>query len=129
MVLSHWLSNLLPGRFQYSLCRVVLMVAEQVAEAVEELNFQYSLCRVVLMVDATIDIQGAVQILSVLALSSRFDGHIRTTKKKRECWLFQYSLCRVVLMVLAFSLSSSQRVILSVLALSSRFDGRKAKVA
>ena len=62
------------SHFQYSLCRVVLMVDwfQRVWAAIS--NFQYSLCRVVLMV-----------------------------RDKAE-WLcqellFQYSLCRVVLMV------------------------------
>ena len=36
--------------FQYSLCRVVLMVALMAAEMVTTKHFQYSLCRVVLMV-------------------------------------------------------------------------------
>ena len=61
-------------------------------------SFQYSLCRVVLMVPFnqwTVDIPVE---LSVLALSSRFDGH-------------DSSYC---------ILSS---LYLSVLALSSRFDG------
>ena len=36
--------------FQYSLCRVVLMVALSVSGTAELAAFQYSLCRVVLMV-------------------------------------------------------------------------------
>ena len=62
--------------------------------------------------------------LSVLALSSRFDGHaiqkIAEGKKK----IFQYSLCRVVLMVFQRQQSGLRPAfLLSVLALSSRFDG------
>ena len=38
------------GDFQYSLCRVVLMVVVEVEIARYTNNFQYSLCRVVLMV-------------------------------------------------------------------------------
>ena len=37
-------------------------------------SFQYSLCRVVLMVAATVAMRLASYALSVLALSSRFDG-------------------------------------------------------
>ena len=63
--------------------------------------------------------------LSVLALSSRFDG-LRT---RRSQWLwrrvFQYSLCRVVLMVRGCIEDSDLVRTLSVLALSSRFDGRE----
>ena len=60
--------------FQYSLCRVVLMVAVPSVHSRSRVRFQYSLCRVVLMVSNA----------SPAAGSSRF---------------FQYSLCRVVLMV------------------------------
>ena len=40
--------------------------------------FQYSLCRVVLMVTEDIPLVKICRILSVLALSSRFDGLDRT---------------------------------------------------
>ena len=40
------------------------------------------------------------QQLSVLALSSRFDGHALLLSSIRKLNHFQYSLCRVVLMVL-----------------------------
>ena len=39
-------------------------------------DFQYSLCRVVLMVVCGRPAYGAIPCLSVLALSSRFDGQI-----------------------------------------------------
>ena len=89
-----------------------------------DVHFQYSLCRVVLMVTAAWSTPMAGWPLSVLALSSRFDG--RSAPSTRRPWLrlsvlalssrfdglfsflftsvyfiFQYSLCRVVLMVLA----------------------------
>ena len=38
------------GDFQYSLCRVVLMVTFDNHTAPADVDFQYSLCRVVLMV-------------------------------------------------------------------------------
>ena len=38
--------------------------------------------------------------LSVLALSSRFDGRVRGGRGLLQSRVFQYSLCRVVLMVL-----------------------------
>ena len=64
----------------------------------------------------------APHMLSVLALSSRFDG--RVTAAGGGGWiLFQYSLCRVVLMVDLSSCYSPVMLVLSVLALSSRFDG------
>ena len=62
-------------------------------------NFQYSLCRVVLMVAISEKWTAILALLSVLALSSRFDGRGSTRSKR----LWQT---------------------LSVLALSSRFDGR-----
>ena len=37
-------------------------------------DFQYSLCRVVLMVPRYASVLHSVPVLSVLALSSRFDG-------------------------------------------------------
>ena len=37
--------------------------------------------------------------LSVLALSSRFDGRINSVELQKRLIFFQYSLCRVVLMV------------------------------
>ena len=66
--------------------------------------FQYSLCRVVLMVVTTVALPSLVVALSVLALSSRFDG------------LPPRAAARATLG-------------LSVLALSSRFDGRTGKNA
>ncbi len=39
-----------PKNFQYSLCRVVLMVLAELRRMTGEGIFQYSLCRVVLMV-------------------------------------------------------------------------------
>ena len=60
--------------------------------------------------------------LSVLALSSRFDGPGITVQITR--WdIFQYSLCRVVLMVERVLFVELKTEKLSVLALSSRFDG------
>ena len=38
-------------------------------------------------------------LLSVLALSSRFDGRFDLVLHAAFSWFFQYSLCRVVLMV------------------------------
>ena len=38
--------------------------------------------------------------LSVLALSSRFDGQWTIPQSSWQNWDFQYSLCRVVLMVI-----------------------------
>ena len=65
--------------------------------------------------------------VSVLALSSRFDGRVRLRRASPQLALFQYSLCRVVLMVFdqAFARLTPEQV--SVLALSSRFDGRAEK--
>ena len=40
------------------------------------------------------------RLLSVLALSSRFDGHAADSRSRSWRQTFQYSLCRVVLMVL-----------------------------
>ena len=85
-------------RFQYSLCRVVLMVETEAQSAAIEYLFQYSLCRVVLMVVAN-SASGSSGSVSVLALSSRFDGLVFLVHACVSCWLFQYSLCRVVLMV------------------------------
>ena len=61
--------------------------------------------------------------LSVLALSSRFDGP-KPKQKKSSDRDFQYSLCRVVLMVMSSTFVFAASAELSVLALSSRFDGR-----
>ena len=60
--------------FQYSLCRVVLMVDCPQQYAAPVAVFQYSLCRVVLMVLLKSYDGKAIHALSVLALSSRFDG-------------------------------------------------------
>ena len=43
--------------FQYSLCRVVLMVIPPVHNLCHEFSFQYSLCRVVLMVLTLEDVE------------------------------------------------------------------------
>ena len=63
------------------------------------------------------------QTLSVLALSSRFDGPNVHYDDQGQL-AFQYSLCRVVLMVLTPHTVEVYWHHLSVLALSSRFDGR-----
>ena len=109
-------------RFQYSLCRVVLMVANAIG------RFRSLRPLSVLALSSRFDgrncMRASLRIrrLSVLALSSRFDGHPCAGPARAGC-IFQYSLCRVVLMVTSrssvFPFSSS----LSVLALSSRFDG------
>ena len=62
-------------------------------------------------------------ILSVLALSSRFDGLLQTISTAPMQEDFQYSLCRVVLMVDGRLRYQAAFELLSVLALSSRFDG------
>ena len=61
--------------------------------------------------------------VSVLALSSRFDGHPSPWTLIGDDLKFQYSLCRVVLMVAARGISKNASENVSVLALSSRFDG------
>ena len=86
--------------FQYSLCRVVLMVIGGNGLGSGGLGFQYSLCRVVLMVDLSDDQLDVLISLSVLALSSRFDGLVCPAARHAAASL-------------------------SVLALSSRFDGRR----
>ena len=86
------------AHFQYSLCRVVLMVTHCTSITAVNAIFQYSLCRVVLMVVQKLLRQGPRWTLSVLALSSRFDG-----RSRQSCAVPAHSL--------------------SVLALSSRFDG------
>ena len=60
--------------FQYSLCRVVLMVVISTSPLSGARMFQYSLCRVVLMVGRLRSRRGGHDSVSVLALSSRFDG-------------------------------------------------------
>ena len=60
--------------FQYSLCRVVLMVEMLGKMRGGWAVFQYSLCRVVLMVPTRRSTSCLRIRLSVLALSSRFDG-------------------------------------------------------
>ena len=47
-------------------------------------HFQYSLCRVVLMVHPLRPIPTPTNALSVLALSSRFDGPVGNPKKSAE---------------------------------------------
>ena len=53
------------------------MVEGSGEHAIPWLRFQYSLCRVVLMVSSVPVRISAVQVLSVLALSSRFDGLVQ----------------------------------------------------
>ena len=111
--------------------------------------FQYSLCRVVLMVYSGCPLSTSTTSVSVLALSSRFDGPRARQAEEAETFVsvlalssrfdgrkihylclaaltFQYSLCRVVLMVTACLSGIGKRSPVSVLALSSRFDGRLA---
>ena len=64
--------------------------------------------------------------LSVLALSSRFDGRVVVVAIVNRDPYFQYSLCRVVLMVTVLAPTCGTLFGLSVLALSSRFDGLMA---
>ena len=86
--------------FQYSLCRVVLMVhCKRTLDYLSVCVFQYSLCRVVLMVICRFKAHHPMRWLSVLALSSRFDGRGCAPAPKQHGRGFQYSLCRVVLMV------------------------------
>ena len=61
-------------------------------------------------------------VVSVLALSSRFDGP-GSLSEATTAGQFQYSLCRVVLMVASSVLTCAVTSAVSVLALSSRFDG------
>ena len=67
-----------------------------------------------------------IHAVSVLALSSRFDGLITGSGSPALSALFQYSLCRVVLMVYCLTSYSKYLASVSVLALSSRFDGQSA---
>ena len=72
-------SAVLPAQlrlFQYSLCRVVLMVASDPRAGQGSRQFQYSLCRVVLMVVVVLRLHVFLSSVSVLALSSRFDGPV-----------------------------------------------------
>ena len=75
------------------------MVSFSVAMNVPVEDFQYSLCRVVLMVNIRTDRDARANNLSVLALSSRFDGQPVLAYRPATQHIFQYSLCRVVLMV------------------------------
>ena len=61
--------------------------------------------------------------VSVLALSSRFDGLAQLFLPPPPPTGFQYSLCRVVLMVEWIRITKRKDAKVSVLALSSRFDG------
>ena len=72
-------------------------------------TFQYSLCRVVLMVDVVEWDEFFLSELSVLALSSRFDGLWSLTERTLLGNSFQYSLCRVVLMVSSHGRSTGRR--------------------
>ena len=126
MVIVHPDQTVLLAHFQYSLCRVVLMVIDRTGKYRGTYVFQYSLCRVVLMVSVMRYFTMLLLLLSVLALSSRFDGQpanlsnniniklsvlalssrfdgpaMRTSSSTCSIY-FQYSLCRVVLMVLRY---------------------------
>ena len=72
--------------FQYSLCRVVLMVSHILPFLkMDGELFQYSLCRVVLMVFGVAACFSAAHCLSVLALSSRFDGPGWIISRRMRC--------------------------------------------
>ena len=75
------------------------------------------------MVSLSLVCTSATKPLSVLALSSRFDGRNVLFVDYRNSLAFQYSLCRVVLMVFCPHRARCSAKWLSVLALSSRFDG------
>ena len=84
--------------FQYSLCRVVLMVNPAMGNSSLSSIFQYSLCRVVLMVEdgsllARIVVNFQYSLCRVVLMVAT--GSVVDT----TATLFQYSLCRVVLMV------------------------------
>ena len=86
--------------FQYSLCRVVLMVLY----VREHRSVPFTLS--VLALSSRFDGPSQLHVyfwpspvLSVLALSSRFDGPATVSFHCRRLGFFQYSLCRVVLMV------------------------------
>ena len=66
---------------------------------------------------------GYALAVSVLALSSRFDGQLTGRSLTMSHGKFQYSLCRVVLMVTMHMSYQRRGIRVSVLALSSRFDG------
>ena len=75
------------------------------------------------MVEGTLAASLLCRSLSVLALSSRFDGLYHLDNIFFIPSSFQYSLCRVVLMVSLKRRDDETENQLSVLALSSRFDG------
>ena len=86
--------------------------------------FQYSLCRVVLMVVCSDKVTPDLAVVSVLALSSRFDGPLA---------IYRHLTHQAPVSVLALSSRFDGRFVhgtyrragkVSVLALSSRFDGR-----
>ena len=108
--------------FQYSLCRVVLMVQARVGRRIIQKNFQYSLCRVVLMVALRLPQAPDFSRLSVLALSSRFDGrfirYFRTYRDSLSVLALSSRFDGPKSCTVSISIST-----LSVLALSSRFDG------
>ena len=81
------------------------------------------------MVLFSMPLAAAQSALSVLALSSRFDGRISWPARCCYRGVFQYSLCRVVLMVAMCSYCPYSEKRLSVLALSSRFDGPSPRPA
>ena len=85
--------------------------------------FQYSLCRVVLMVVCSDKVTPDLAVVSVLALSSRFDGPLA---------IYRHLTHQAPVSVLALSSRFDGRFVhgtyrragkVSVLALSSRFDG------
>ena len=111
--------------FQYSLCRVVLMVLGAISgTATVKFHFQYSLCRVVLMVPGTKGCPRRIRMVFQYSLCRVVLMVLAFRYPLLSGWpFFQYSLCRVVLMVRPFRLWVRAARLLSVLALSSRFDG------
>ena len=88
MVCPAAIRNTDQNTFQYSLCRVVLMVPVKTSDGKHGYMFQYSLCRVVLMVLSCSISSGVRAGLSVLALSSRFDGPISQRRNMRYDFTF-----------------------------------------
>ena len=64
------------------------MVLEHLELDNNNLTFQYSLCRVVLMVQLSQHIRISHKSLSVLALSSRFDGLVHHARFSRKSTAF-----------------------------------------
>ena len=88
------------GAFQYSLCRVVLMVHSR--DSAQAGSWVLSVLALSSRFDGlfTTRLRACDENLSVLALSSRFDGPTKSVAFTRSECFFQYSLCRVVLMVI-----------------------------